>query len=259
MNRLKYFMLIVAALFALFAACDHAQNNEMKDSEAVETTNPAAKGFNQEGSDPKAIAIADSVMQAMGGRKNWDDTKIIQWNFFGNRMHTWNKETGRDRIVMADSSMIIDFNIESKEGKVIKNGEEMTRADSVQKYINQGYEMWANDSYWLLMPYKMKDDGVTLKYVGIDTTEAGAPAYKLKLTFDKVGVTPENMYYVYVDTTDYMVRQWAYFPKSDMDAPRFILPWKDYKSYGNIKLSGNRGEYTISDISVMDRWPETEE
>ncbi len=30
--------------------------------------NPAALGFNMEGSDPKAIEIADSVMAASGGR-----------------------------------------------------------------------------------------------------------------------------------------------------------------------------------------------
>lgn len=222
---------------------------------ATVDANPAAEGFNMEESDKRAIAIADSVMKAMGGRKNWDDTKIIQWNFFGRRMHTWNKKTGHDRIITADSSLIIDFNIETKEGTVFKNGKEVTWPDSLEKYLTMGYEMWANDSYWLLMPYKLKDSGVTLQYEGLDTTQTGDPAYKLKLTFDKVGVTPENMYYVYVDTADYMVRQWAYFPKADMEAPRFILPWKDYENYGGIMLSGNRGADTLSDISVMNSWP----
>ena len=32
--------------------------------------NPSAPGFNAAGSDPKAIALADEVMAAMGGRAN---------------------------------------------------------------------------------------------------------------------------------------------------------------------------------------------
>lgn len=238
--------------FILILGCrSNDQSTERK-------ANPAAAGFNMEASDDKAIAIADSVMEAMGGRKNWDQTKIISWNFFGRRTHTWNKKTGRDRIEIPEQNLVIDFNVNSKEGTVTKNGIEMTHPDSVQKYVNLGYEMWANDSYWLLMPYKLKDSGVTLQYTGLDTMQTGEPAHKLQLTFDSVGVTPENRYYVYVDTADYLVRQWAYFPKANMDAPRFVLPWKEYQKYGRIMLSGNRGEYSISDIKVMDEWPESE-
>lgn len=247
----KFIVLLIGSFFVLMGC-------QPNDSTTQTNNNPAAEGFNMEASDDKAIAIADSMMNAMGGRANWDNTEIIHWNFFGQRTHTWNKTTGRDRIVMADSSVIIDFDINSREGTVTKNGEEVTEPDSVEKYLNLGYKMWANDSYWLIMPYKLKDSGVMLNYMGKDTTQTGIPAYKLKLTFDSVGVTPQNMYHIYVDTTNYMVRQWAYFPKADMEAPRFVLPWKDYKKYGNILLSGNRGEYTISDIKVMDEWPDSE-
>jgi hypothetical protein len=44
--------------------------------------NPAAEGFNESGSDAKAMAIADEVMQAMGGRKAWDKTRYLSWKFF---------------------------------------------------------------------------------------------------------------------------------------------------------------------------------
>lgn len=246
------YKLTIAVICSFFILCSCSKREEP----AQVQVNPAAEGFNAQASDDQAIAIADSVMAAMGGRANWDEAEVIQWNFFGQRVHTWNKKTGRDRIVMSDSSMIIDFDIDSREGRVIKNGRELTQPDSIKKYINLGYKMWANDSYWLLMPYKLKDSGVTLNYMGMDTTQMGEAAYKLKLTFDNVGVTPENMYHIYVDTSDYMVRQWAYFPKAEMEAPQFVLPWDDYKNYGGIMLSGNRGQNTISDIRVMNTWPD---
>ena len=44
--------------------------------------NPPAPGFNTADSDPKAIALADEVMAAMGGRANWDATRYITWRFF---------------------------------------------------------------------------------------------------------------------------------------------------------------------------------
>jgi hypothetical protein len=54
-------------------------------------TNPAAEGFNESASDAKAIAIADEVMQAMGGRKAWDKTRYLSWKFFSFRQLTWDR------------------------------------------------------------------------------------------------------------------------------------------------------------------------
>ncbi|MDZ7716466.1 MAG: hypothetical protein U5J95_09665 [Balneolaceae bacterium] len=242
------FTSIVCSLL-LIAGCTSSGNQS-------QNSNPPAPGFNADSSDVRAIAIADSVMKALGGREAWDDTKIISWNFFGRRTHTWNKLTGRDSIHIPSSELIIDMNISTKEGTVMKSGEEVAQPDSLQKYLQQGYQMWVNDAYWLMMPYKLKDSGVTLKYMGTDTTQTGIPSYKLKLTFDQVGVTPQNMYHVYVDTSDYMVRQWAYFPEADAEQPRFILPWKNYKKHGEIMLSGDRGQNKLTDIKVMDNWPD---
>ena len=39
--------------------------------------NPPEEGFNAAGSDPKAIAIADKTMTAMGGREAWDNTCLL--------------------------------------------------------------------------------------------------------------------------------------------------------------------------------------
>ena len=60
--------------------------------------NPAAPGFNAEGSDQKAITIEDSVMETMGGRQAWDNTRYLTWRFFGRRRHVWDKYTGDIRV-----------------------------------------------------------------------------------------------------------------------------------------------------------------
>lgn len=254
---MKKILLFTFGIVLLIMACE-SQDQSAEINQASMEVNPAAEGFNMQGSDSQAVAIADSVMAAMGGRQSWDQANVIQWNFFGRRTHTWNKQTGRDSIHIPGQNLTIDMNIESQEGSVYKNGAELTQPDSVQKYLQQGYEMWVNDSYWLLMPYKLKDSGVTLAYLGMDTTATGIPAHKLKVTFDEVGVTPQNMYHVYVDTAEYLVRQWAYYSESTMDEPGFVLPWNNYQQYGDILLSGDRGRFQLSDIEVMDEWPDGE-
>ena len=43
------------------------------------------------------------------------------------------------------------------------------------------------------MPFKLKNSGVTLKYLGDTTaTKDGKPADVLQLTFEGMGVTPDN-------------------------------------------------------------------
>ena len=222
--------------------------------EYVEYNNPPAEGFNQEGSDLLATLLADKSMQAMGGRKAWDNTRYISWNFFGRRKHIWDKSTGDVRIEIPGNEMTILMNINSREGQVMKSGTLMT--DSLDYYLDRGYGMWVNDSYWLVMPYKLKDSGVTLKYLREDTTLTGESADVVSLSFEDVGVTPQNVYEVWVDTDSKLVTQWAYYPDSSALEPQFITPWADYNKYGEIWLSGNRGKYELTDIAVMETVPD---
>ena len=235
-------------LVLTFQACSPATENQPE--------NPPAEGFNEAGSDAQAIQVADEVMAAQGGRKNWDDTRYLTWNFFGNRRHVWDKQTGDVRVDYLKEDRKVLLNLNTGQGKVYKDGAEVTHPDSLAKYLQQGKEAWINDSYWLVMPYKLKDSGVTLKYLREDTTEAGQPADVLQLTFQDVGVTPQNRYEVYVDKQNRLVSQWAFYPNASDQEPRFVRPWDDYQTYGNIKLSGGRGNTNITEIKVLEQVPE---
>ncbi len=227
-----------------------------EDQTYIEYNNPPAEGFNQEGSDLLATLLADKTMNAMGGRKAWDETRFITWNFFGRRTHVWDKKEGNVRIEEPSNNLTILMNINSQKGKVMINGEELSNADSLTKYLDMGNKYWINDSYWLVMPYKLKDSGVTLRYIGEDTTQQGKKADVIQMSFKNVGVTPENIYKVWVDVDTKFVTQWAYFVDESQEAPRFITPWSDYKKYGNVYLSGKRGDYELSDIKVLETVPD---
>lgn len=216
--------------------------------------NPAASGFNEAGSDPKAILIADETMAAMGGREAWDQTRYIHWVFFGRRRLLWDKYTGDVRVELLKDSSIILVNINTLQGKVWMGGAEVSDPDSLQKYLTLGRSLWINDSYWLLMPFKLKDSGVTLKYIGPGVIQSGEPADILQLTFENVGDTPENKYLVYVDQETHLVSQWEYFRRATDEKPTISTPWKNYQRCGKILLSGDRGEKRqLSEIKVLEK------
>jgi len=237
-------------LAIVMSACSTSDKNNVA-SESY--PNAAAEGFNLKDSDPKAITIADEVMKAMGGRKAWDETRYLRWIFFGSRIHTWDKQTGDLIINGIRDTFDIHMNIKSNTGTVNYKGTELTTQDSLQKYLDKGKDMWINDAYWVFMPHKLKDSGVTLKYVAKDTTQSGRSSDVLSLTFEQVGNTPDNMYYVYVDDSSRLVTQWDFFTDAQDSVARFKTPWEDYKRYDRLLLSSSRGDdYVIGDISASD-------
>lgn len=211
--------------------------------------------FAQNAAEVQAKKIADNVVKAMGGRKAYDNTRHITWNFFGSRKLTWDKWTGNVRIDFLKENSIFLVNVQTKTGKILKNGIEITQVDSVAKYVKQANSIWINDSYWLLMPFKLHDAGVNLLYLGKEKTQQGEEADVLQLSFQGVGLTPENQYKIYVNPATNLVNQWAFFRKGSQEKPDFVMPWTDYKQYGKILLSGNRGERRLSDIQVYDEVP----
>ena len=244
----------------IISSCNNQKQNTNADISSTSTnevvSNPPAEGFNTTQSDERAIELADSTMLAMGGRNNWDKTRYIAWNFLGFRKLIWDKWTGNVRVENVQNDFKVLVNINTLEGKVFKNGEELTQADSLNKYLNRGKDIWINDSYWLVMPFKLKDSGVTLKYKGEEIV-MDKPSYVLELTFQDVGVTPQNKYWVYIDKETKLVNQWAYFKSYEDEEPGFILPWKNYAQHGDIKLSGDRGPRQLTEIQVFEELPES--
>lgn len=242
MKNVNYLLALTTILFLI--AC----NQQLKTIQIV--GNPPAEGFDLVNSDAKAIEIADEVVAASGGRQNWENTRLIKWNFFGSRKLAWDKHTGQVRIDFLKEELKIIMNIHTKKGKAIRNDSLFTEGPVYDALMEKGESVWINDSYWLVLPFKLKDSGVTLKYVGEENTLEGNPADLLQLTYQNVGKTPNNKYLVYVDKTTRLISQWDFYTNATDEEPRFQLPWKDYQMYGPIKLSGDRGKYALTEIEV---------
>lgn len=252
-NHCLQLIIILVTTFLLSSCTENKKTTKaFSDIIPVEDINPAAEGFNATDSDPKAIELADKVMLAMGGRAAYDQARYLSWNFFGSRKHVWDKHTGEVYIKNLREDYELYMNINDMEGRMVVAGLDIVNLDTLAVYLEKGKSMWINDAYWLVMPYKLKDSGVTLKYLGESKTEKGTASEKLELTFSEVGKTPNNKYHIHIDKYNYLVSQWDFFTNATDTIPRFSSPWEGYQDYGGIILSGGRGKNSLTEIEVSE-------
>jgi hypothetical protein len=200
-----------------------------------------------EGSDPKAAAIADKVMTALGGQKAWEGTRFLRFDFavdkegktLFSRSHTWDKWSGRYRLegtTKEGEPFVVLMNLNTKEGDAWRKGKKLA-GDEKKKALEDAFATWTNDTYWLLMPYKLKDAGCNLSLVG-EEKQGGKVWDKLALTFENVGLTPKDRYWVYVNRETGLVDRWDFVLKGEKKPPS-TFTWEGWKSYGKIKLASD--------------------
>ena len=126
--------------------------------------------------DPKAVEIANAVMKAGGGEGGWASARFLRFTFtyekdgsiLTSRTHYWDRMGDRHRIEMIDregKNVVCLTDLGKKEGVCTVDGKPLYEAEA-KPYIDRAYAVWINDTYWLIMPYKMLDPGVHLKYEG---------------------------------------------------------------------------------------------
>ncbi len=208
----------------------------------------AASPASEKAADPKAVAVADRVMQALGGAEAWNKTRYLRFDFAVDRggktvvrrSHTWDKWTGRYRLEATTrerEAYVVLMDIDTKDGRAWRKGAELS-GEEARKYLDQAHAVWVNDTYWLLMPYKMKDPGVVLALDGEDK-QGGEAWDKLRLSFDNVGLTPNDKYWAYVNRKTGLVDRWDYVLKGE-DKPPTTFAWRNWKKYGSVMLADDR-------------------
>jgi hypothetical protein len=250
---MKYFkstFFILSALILMISCTPSEKKTEEPQDTTAVIDSPQFPGFDALNSDAEAVDLAKEVIKANGGKKAWDTTRYISWNFFNARDLVWDKYTGNVRIDFPARDLTFLININEDTGSVYKGEEPIVNQDSIAKYVDLGKQIWVNDAYWLVMPFKLLDPGVSLSYNGQDTTQLGDSATFISLQFNDVGYTPDNKYRVAIDPETHLVKEWSYFANASDSLPRFTNPWTDYKTYGSIKLSSGRGARKLHNIAV---------
>ena len=222
------------------------------DTRRPPATQPAAVAPSAE-RDPEAVAIVEASLAAMGGRDAWNEARVLTWVFFGRRRLYWDTWTDDIRIESdVDGVRVIAvMNLGTGEGRIWRDGAPVTDPEEIASGLALARRTWINDSYWLVMPYKLLDPGVRLRYVG-EAGNSDGPTDVIEVTFDNVGLTPGNKYQVYFSQRSGLVSEWAFFERATDESPKFVMPWREWLPYGPILLSGDRGEGQLTGIAVFD-------
>ncbi len=223
----------------------------------TETMTPIAKTY--------ADSVAIRAVNALGGRETFNKLPALQFNFGferdGKRVvrnkHLWDKLTGGYRLEYidgADSSYVIVFNVNTKEGKAYLNGDQMEETEAEGR-IKRAYRSFINDVYWLQAPMKMMDPGVIRTYLADSST---ATTDVVKLSFQGVGLTPGDQYWMYVDKASGQLSKWSYVLQGNPDAAPRAAEWLEYETFqteaGSLTFATRKkfvGSFVGSNASIM--------
>ncbi len=207
---------------------------------------PESEPGSASASQEQARVIAEEVMEALGGRESWDDTRYIRFSFFGFRTHYWDKSTGRYRVSWTDresgQSHVVLMDLNTGEGRAFTDGTEITDDEALNRFLERARGAWINDTYWLLMPYKLQDPGVVLDYEGEEVVD-GVVYDKLHLSFNDVGNTPGDEYWAYINRETRLMDKWVYLlqlREGQDERSRGEWKWNDWRRHGGILLSAER-------------------
>lgn len=192
-------------------------------------------------SEPEIPKFVQKLVDAMGGLNNYNNVHYLEWEF-GKRKLYWDKWTGDLRVENKEENQTVLMNLNTLKGKVFENNLAVEDEQKSKQLLQKAKNWWINDSYWLLMPWKLQDPGVNLRFLKTETLPNGSIADVLELTFENVGATPENKYWVYIDQNDHLIKQWAYYKNYKDAEPKFLKPWDNYQKTGAILLSYNRSK-----------------
>ncbi|NUO81459.1 hypothetical protein HUU05_15385 [candidate division KSB1 bacterium] len=237
-------------LFMLLGSCavQIGCNTNAKETGAASTAPPMQLAFDAAQSDSAAVALADRVLAAVGEKENLDAVRYLSFRFviksdtgtIADWRHDWDRVQHRYRLagtLASGEQALVFLNLNTQDGHAFLNGNPAPE-DDLQNLLAMAYSRFTSDTYWLLLPFKLKDPGARLEYLG--TQQAGAASFEvIRLSFiDDVGLTPENAYNIFIDPGSHEIRRWEYFEHPE--ARPLIAWWENWQSFGALKFALQR-------------------
>jgi len=197
--------------------------------------------------DEKADAVGRDLIAALGGQAAWDAARQVQFDFvlesdgeaIARFSHVWDRSTGDYRLTGTDKAgapFAVYFNVHTRQGRVFVNGRSI-EGEPAAPLLENAYERFLNDSYWLLAPWMIFDPGVNRAYDGEKPCPGGGVCDILKVTFaEDAGRTPRDTYWLWIPREGHRIVQWQYVLNGAADAPTTVA-WSEWQKLGGLWLS----------------------
>ena len=123
----------------------------------------------------EADELAEKMMSAID-KKAFDNTEILKWSFRDKHHYVWRKQEGL--VDVSWDSILVTVNLNDYSKSIGASSE----------LIETAINFFNNDSFWLVAPYKVFDEGVERSIVKVDNKDA------LLIKYTSGGTTPGDSY-----------------------------------------------------------------
>ncbi len=180
-------------------------------------------GTQEDAADAWAMEIQSKL-----NKKAFDSLKVVQWTFRGSNKYVWRKQDGW--LEYSKGNLKVHLNLTDLTGYAYKNGQPL-QGDKLEKKLQQAWSGFCNDSFWLVAPYKMFDEGTSRSIVQLEDGKKG-----LMVAYASGGVTPGDAYVWLVDD-DNNITGWKMWVKI-IPVGGLHFTWENWMEVGNgVQLS----------------------
>ena len=134
----------------------------------------------------KAELLAAKMLEALD-YKAFQETKYIEWTYKNRRHYKWQKDKQICTVYWKEYKVALNLKDYETSKAYVHNFE--VKGEKGQNLIAKAIDFYNNDSFWLIAPYKVYDEGVERRLVKNDL---GKDA--LLVTYTSGGSTPGDSY-----------------------------------------------------------------
>lgn len=191
-------------------------------------------------SDPAAIELADSVLQAMGGKKAWDYVRYFSWRNSEAKIF-WDKQDSLARIEFDTEGELALVNLKSRSVRYARNNQELTEVELKPEKRDELLVYCQAEIKFFTLPFLFKSKGITLKYMGQDTVTTFGTCNVVELiSADETGPLSKT-FKLYVDKKENLVRKVQQFSKQQATTPEAQYFITEYSTIAGVKLWSEEG------------------
>ena len=169
----------------------------------------------------KADVLAIKMLEALN-TEAYKNTDYLAWSFRNNHHYQWHKTKGRCKVTW--SHFMVDLNLKNPKDSEVYVDRQLYRGEEKARLIKKALDLFNNDSFWLVAPYKVFDDGTKRELI---ETYDGKQA--LLVTYTAGGSTPGDSYLWHLD---------------DDFKPKSFQMWVDIIPIGGLEASWNHWKET---------------
>lgn len=135
----------------------------------------------------EADALAAKMLKAIN-YDSYKQTRFIEWSFRNDSHHyQWDKDKGIVTVSWSDNRILL--NLSKPEKSEVFSDKVAIASDKYSSLVAKALDKFNNDSFWLVAPYKVFDEGTTRSIVELEDGTKG-----LLVSYTKGGTTPGDSY-----------------------------------------------------------------